>query len=114
MKEKKVKVNIDNKDHNYKYNGIAYFNKDIIKFVDEEDIYIYDKGIERVIKESKNSRTIVDFKNNIIIISIDNKNIELAIKVKKKELKEDYIMYNYIIDNDNIVFKMDIEEVWNE
>lgn len=111
MEKKEIKLTIDNPDVHYKYEGIAEIKKDIIKFIDKDTSYIYDMGIERLVKESKDSKITIDFKKESITILVDNNKVLLNMKIKKKKITKNSIFYCYNIDNNEVKFEISLKEV---
>ena len=109
MEEKEIIVKVDNKDNNYYYKGKCTVNKDIIKFVDEETTYIFDKTIERLIKTTKEDKTIIDFNNKELTVTVDKKELKMPIEINNKQICGNNILYKYKIDKNEI--KFEIKEV---
>jgi hypothetical protein len=106
MEEKEIIVKVINKDNDYYYKGNSIINKDIIKFVDNETTYIFDKTIERLIKTSKEDKTVIDFNNKELTIIVDKKELKMPIIIKCKQICGNNILYKYVIDNNIIEFEI--------
>ncbi len=109
MEEKEIIVKVDNNDNNYYYKGKCTVNKDIIKFVDNDTTYIFDKTIERLIKTRKEDKTVIDFNNKELTITVDKKELKIPIEINNKQICGNNYLYKYKVDKNEI--KFEIKEV---
>lgn len=107
MNKKKIMLKIINKENPYEYTGNCEIVKDIIKFNDNENSYLFDLCIERFIKENKKEKFILDFKNSDITINEDDKILKIPIEIIDKKIDFLNIDIKYKIDNNiiNILIK---------
>lgn len=98
MCKKKIMLKIENKDNPYKFIGSFEKIKDIIKFVDKDNNYIFDIGIERLIKENNCEKIIMDFKLKEIEINENNNIMKIPIEIIKKNIN---------INNSEIIYRVD-------
>ena len=110
MKEKYITVKIVNNESPFEYKGKAILNKDILKFEDDNYEYVFDKTIERLTKEGKDNRLVLDFKNKLITIT-NKESIKIKIDIIKKQISDNLISISYKIDNNIIKFTINVEEV---
>ena len=111
MEKINIKIDIDNKEKTYKYEGIAKLNKDIVTYSDNDFDYIYDLKINRFVKYNKDSKIVLDFDKEEIVI--DDKFI-IEIKVKKREIDDNKRNIIYNVDNNEIKFKFIMRGDLNE
>ncbi len=109
MDKIKIKVELDNKDMNYNYEGIAYINKDIIEYRDKdfnykEYHYLFDKKIKRLVKSSENTTIILDFLNEELRVIEDSKELKMDINVETIDINGNNIEIIYKIANDDIKY----------
>ena len=110
MKEKYITVKIVNNESPFEYKGKAILNKDILKFEDDNYEYVFDKTTERLTKECKDNRLVLDFKNKLITIK-NKESIKIKIDIIKKQISDNLIFISYKIDNNIIKFTINVEEV---
>lgn len=106
MEKINIILKLDNKDIPYEYKGVATKNKDIIEFTDKKDNYIFDKKVQRLIKNNENSTIMLDFKNQEIRIREKENELIINIKVKKIDISNNKIKIIYIIDKNEIAFQI--------
>ena len=100
----KVKVDINNEDSPYHYEGDARELNDIIEYNFQNENFIFDKKIQRVTKSNSSNLLIVDFLNKKIIIKSKEKNLELDIEILEKKISNNEYYYLYKLDNYKIEF----------
>ena len=105
----KVKVNINNADSPYHYEGEAREHNDIIEYNNLDEELIFDKKIHRITKSDSNNTIVVDFLKKEIIIKSKEKSLSFGIKILKKEIKENRFYYLYSVDNNKIEFILEKE-----
>ena len=105
----KLKVDINNTDSPYHYDGEAKEHNDIIEFDYLNENFIFDKKIQRVTKSSFNNTIVVDFLNKEIIIKSKEKSLSFKIKILKKKINDNKYYYLYTVDNNKIEFILEKE-----
>lgn len=98
MNKKKIMLKIENEENPYQFVGDCETLRDIIKFKDSDNNYIFDISVERLIKESNNIKIIIDFKYQEMIINEKGNTIRIPMEVVMKKIS---------INNSEIVYKLD-------
>lgn len=106
---KRLLLNVENKENPYYYCGPFERIKDIIKFKENDNIYIFDFTVERLIKENKKQNIVIDFKKDEIIIEENKKIIVIPIVIIDKNISNEEILVTYKVDKN--VIKLTIKEV---
>ena len=109
MKKISINFKIDNKELPYIYKGEASLNKDIIEFIDNDEEYIYDKKINRLTKIKNGYKIVIDFDQELIKLYEKENSLDIKIKIKKKKIEDNYINIDYVIDNNEICFELEVE-----
>ncbi len=99
--KKEIILEIKSNEKPYKYEGKSILNKDLLIFNDNEYQNIFDFKTERLIREKKNYRLIIDFLNNTICLTTDEIDINFEFEVLKKKID--------VIDVD-ITYKIKFDE----
>ena len=104
-----IKVEINNVDSPYHFEGEARELNDIIEFDYLKENFIFDKKIQRVTKSSSNDSIIVDFLNKEIIIKSKEKSLKFNIELLDSKITDKKYYYLYKLDNNKIEFILEKE-----
>lgn len=112
MKKVKIKLKVNSSDTNYIYNGMGTINKDLVEFTDNDDKYLFDITLKRIIKSNKDSKIIIDFNKECVIINALNNQLEFKIKVIFREEEKNY-KYKYELEKNIFEFLLEVIECQN-
>ena len=101
MSKNNIEFSIKSNNGNYKYKGIGYINRDIIKFIDN-DTYIIDRTVKRINKN--NNDLVVDFSNNKVYL--ENYKYNIDIKVNKYIEEDNLLDIEYMLEDDIFNIKL--------
>ena len=109
MEKINIEFKILNKDLPYIYEGEATLNKDIIEFKDNDEEYIYDKKINRLIKIKNGYRIVIDFEKELISLNEKDNSLDIKVNIKDKKISNNYIKVIYSIDEKEITFELEVK-----
>ena len=100
----------DNEETDFKTN-IEIDDKRIIYKEDDNTEVLYDIKNEQLLKENNHMYLDINFKKEIMNIYLkeEKKSIDLKLNLKKLEFKNNSLEIRYMIDNNLVIYKIDME-----